>query len=134
MDTSDLKNKIKNKVNKETIKPTSTKKKVLLGVIIVLLGALGLELSNNDFSLESLLEGNSLSESKIIRDANGNIDFSSPLNVKAYCELDTKNCADFTTQADAQKVFEQCGGTSADIHRLDGDGDGVACESLPAGN
>ena len=31
---------------------------------------------------------------------------------------------------EAQKVFEYCGGINNDIHKLDGDNDGLACESL----
>jgi hypothetical protein len=42
------------------------------------------------------------------------------------------DCADFATQRDAQRFFEQEGGPRDDPHGLDGDGDGVACESLPA--
>ncbi|MWG34800.1 nuclease [Halomarina oriensis] len=38
------------------------------------------------------------------------------------------NCGDFDTQEQAQTVLEDEPG---DPHRLDGDGDGVACESLP---
>ncbi|GAA0509152.1 micrococcal nuclease [Halorubrum aquaticum] len=38
------------------------------------------------------------------------------------------DCSTFDTQAQAQAVLE---GTSGDPHGLDGDGDGVACESLP---
>ena len=44
------------------------------------------------------------------------------------CESDTYNCGDFLTQAEAQEVFEYCG--DDDIHRLDADGNGLACESL----
>ncbi len=47
------------------------------------------------------------------------------------CASNVYNCKDFTTQAEAQAVFEYCGGSANDIHHLDGDGDGVACESLP---
>jgi len=46
------------------------------------------------------------------------------------CESDTYNCGDFSTQAEAQEVFEYCGGAGNDIHRLDADGNGLACESL----
>jgi len=42
-----------------------------------------------------------------------------------------RNCGDFTTQAEAQAFFEAAGGPDSDPHRLDGDGDGVACASLP---
>jgi len=44
------------------------------------------------------------------------------------CSSDVYNCADFTTQSEAQEVFDYCG--PADIHRLDNDGDGVVCEGL----
>ena len=42
-----------------------------------------------------------------------------------------RNCADFATQAEAQAFFEAAGGPDSDRHRLDADGDGVACVSLP---
>jgi len=38
------------------------------------------------------------------------------------------DCSDFATQAQAQRVLESQPG---DPHRLDGNGDGEACESLP---
>lgn len=47
------------------------------------------------------------------------------------CSGNIYNCGDFSTHAEAQAAYEQCGGVSNDIHKLDGDGDGVACESLP---
>ncbi len=45
------------------------------------------------------------------------------------CNEDFYNCDDFATQSEAQEVFDACG--LDDIHRLDSDGDGVVCESLP---
>jgi endonuclease YncB( thermonuclease family) len=42
-----------------------------------------------------------------------------------------KNCSDFDTQAQAQNFFLNNGGPSSDPHGLDGDGDGIACESNP---
>ncbi len=42
-----------------------------------------------------------------------------------------KDCADFSTQAQAQQYFISKGGPSQDPDRLDGDGDGIACEDLP---
>ena len=41
------------------------------------------------------------------------------------------DCADFNTQAEAQKIFERDGGPNIDVHHLDRDGDGLACEALP---
>jgi len=47
------------------------------------------------------------------------------------CSYNAYNCTDFKTHAEAQKVYESCGGSSNDIHKLDGDLDGEACETLP---
>ena len=44
-----------------------------------------------------------------------------------------RNCGDFSTWAQAQDFFEGAGGPASDPHRLDGDKDGTACESLPGG-
>ncbi|MEB3274833.1 MAG: thermonuclease family protein [Prochlorothrix sp.] len=53
-------------------------------------------------------------------------DGESPLPDCANTDCD---CGDFATQAEAQRVLDAFPG---DPHRLDGDGDGIACESLPA--
>jgi micrococcal nuclease len=42
-----------------------------------------------------------------------------------------RDCGDFATHAEAQAFFEAAGGPASDPHRLDGDHDGVACETLP---
>jgi len=42
-----------------------------------------------------------------------------------------RDCSDFATQAEAQAFFLANGGPARDPHRLDGDRDGIACESLP---
>jgi micrococcal nuclease len=44
------------------------------------------------------------------------------------CVSSDCNCSDFATQAAAQAVLDAFPG---DPHRLDGDGDGIACERLP---
>ena len=46
------------------------------------------------------------------------------------CADDTYNCDDFDTQEQAQEMFESCGGTNNDVHRLDSDKDGIVCEGL----
>ena len=43
----------------------------------------------------------------------------------------TRNCSDFSTQAEAQEWFDTYFPHYGDVARLDGDGDGEACESLP---
>ena len=47
------------------------------------------------------------------------------------CSRNVYNCSSFRTQEEAQAVFHECGGTGNDIHKLDSDGDGKVCESLP---
>ncbi len=42
-----------------------------------------------------------------------------------------RDCGDFATQAAAQRFYVSQGGPQSDPHRLDDDGDGVACESNP---
>ncbi len=48
------------------------------------------------------------------------------------CTGDLYNCSDFDTQAEAQACHDHCmAEVGYDIHNLDSDGDGEACESLP---
>jgi micrococcal nuclease len=42
-----------------------------------------------------------------------------------------RDCSDFSSHREAQAFFEAEGGPGRDPHRLDGDNDGLACESLP---
>lgn len=42
-----------------------------------------------------------------------------------------RNCSAFPTHEEAQAFFIAAGGPDYDPHRLDGDNDGIACESLP---
>ena len=46
------------------------------------------------------------------------------------CSYDVYNCDDFQSQAKAQEAFETCGGIENDLHNLDKDGNGIACEGL----
>jgi hypothetical protein len=48
------------------------------------------------------------------------------------CRYDAYNCSDFRTRAEAQAVYEACGGLRNDVHHLDRDRDGQACEWLPS--
>jgi len=48
------------------------------------------------------------------------------------CSGPDLNCSDFSTHAEAQACYEHCLQQGyGDIHGLDGDDDGIACESLP---
>lgn len=52
-------------------------------------------------------------------------------NSNYICSSNMYNCSDFSTHNEAQTAYEMCGGVNNDIHRLDQDKDGIACESLP---
>ena len=146
--------KLQDVVNKATdfsgSKSRKTAKGILGVVIVVLLGALGLQVSGNDFDIASLFSGNSLSDSKIETDAKGNMvsdgkgGFVTRLlrdkagNVVPEGTAGAKytneyNCDDFATQSEAQAFFLKAGGVTSDTNRLDGNKDGQACESLPKG-
>lgn len=47
------------------------------------------------------------------------------------CRRNAYNCSDFRTRAEAQAAYQACGGLRNDVHRLDRDRDGWACERLP---
>jgi ABC-type multidrug transport system fused ATPase/permease subunit len=113
-----------------------TKARVVLAVaFIAILAAFGLEASKNDFDVGKLIQTRSLQESKVSRDQSGNILFDKLGNIttdtSAGKTANEYNCSDFKTQPEAQAFFEKVGGTQHDINRLDGNKDGVACESLP---
>ena len=97
---------------------------LLLFPALLLGGALGLEVAEQDIDLGTLIETRSFAESKVKRTANGD------LMIGETCSQNEFNCTDFTHQAEAQEVFDKCNWTDGDIHGLDRDGDGKACESL----
>lgn len=49
----------------------------------------------------------------------------------ATAQAADQDCGDFGTQKAAQVFFLKQGGPSSDPHRLDADGDGIACDSNP---
>ncbi len=123
-------------------------KGVIGGIIVILLGALGLELSNNDFDLGSILSGTSVPDSKDRGDEKGNLQKYAAGNLVTRVMRDKEgnvvtsggkytdeyNCDDFATQPEAQQFFMKAGGVNKDTNRLDGNKDGEACESLPKGS
>jgi hypothetical protein len=113
-----------------------TKARIALAIAFVaLLAAFGLEASQNDWDLGKLWETKSFNESKVSRDESGNILFDKMGNIttdKSKGKVaDDYNCADFSSQPEAQAFFLKVGGRGNDINRLDGNKDGEACESLP---
>ena len=112
-------------------KSRKASKGILLAVIVLLLGALGMEVSNKDFDLGALLSGESFKEAQMQRDENGNLTGETLGGVCGDEAKDVYNCDDFATQEEAQAKMEECLAFGKDVNRLDGDKDGIACESLP---
>ncbi|MCA9392274.1 thermonuclease family protein [candidate division WWE3 bacterium] len=54
-----------------------------------------------------------------------------PSEAVCECSANSYNCSDFSTQQEAQSCFDYCGGVANDVHVLDTNGDGTACEGLP---
>lgn len=55
-----------------------------------------------------------------------------PQSAVCSCSGDTLNCSDFNSHASAQACFNYCTSQgTGDIHKIDGNNDGNACESLP---
>jgi hypothetical protein len=120
-------------------------KPILVVVIALLAGAFGLTATSKDFDVGKLLSGSSLDQAKMATDTAGNIIFGNPDSVSkaihdasgnfltSNCTDDLYNCSNFKYQEDAQEAFEKCSGKGqGDINRLDGDKNGVACQSLPS--
>jgi hypothetical protein len=47
------------------------------------------------------------------------------------CRRNAYDCSDFRTPIEAQAAYHACGGRRSDVHGLDEDRDGLACEFLP---
>ncbi len=102
-------------------------KYILSGGLIVLLTALGLEVSNNDYDLGKILEGSSWKDAKVMRDKDGNV-----VTDGSGKYTNDYNCDDFDSQDQAQRFFDKVkADTGEDPNRLDGDKDTMACEQLP---
>lgn len=97
----------------------------IAGLFLLLLVALGMEVSGTDLDLGTLVETGSIEESRIDKTDSGRWD------IGGACAKDKLNCSSFEYQEDAQELFEECGGLDDDVHGLDGDNDGIVCEALP---
>lgn len=119
-------------------------KAALIAILVLLAIAFAVEGFDYDADLGKLWETGSYAESRVetIKDSDGN----SLRIITGNCnraEFDL-NCDDFSTQAEAQEKYNSCSDEIAennpgidmsklDIYGLDGNNNGVVCESLPAG-
>lgn len=115
--------------------------KWLILALIVLVGiALWLHIADYDLDIDTLIKTASFEDSRVETKKWVKIIWSD-------CISDSLNCADFSTQGEAQTRYEYCADKitaanshiwwedavkSLDIYGLDGDKDGIVCEALPA--
>jgi len=83
----------------------------------------------------SRYNGRRLSPPRINSNSGGRVeepeDFDETVSPFEPCSCtEDLDCPDFDTHAEAQACFDYCGGVENDVHRLDRDKDGLACESL----
>lgn len=110
-------------------------KNILLGTGIVAAWALGIQMMDYDLDLSTLWDTGSIEDSRV-ENKNG-------VKLIGKCLSDNLNCSNFDTQPEAQTLYEDCAeqiiannkwiDTKIDVYGLDGDNDGVVCESLPKG-
>lgn len=119
------------------------KKGFAIGIGIILLAAFGIEMLNYDLDIWRLWKTWDIQESRVSHTKEW-------IRLIGSCAIPKSgdwdlNCANFETQISAQKKYEQCAIEiasynenidsnkikSLDIYRLDGDKDGIVCESLP---
>ena len=109
-------------------RPRNWPKIILLTLgVIVLLAVAAYLIFVHDWS-----EGNNQNTNDNVEIAIENNCIVASTGEACVCSEDTYNCADFSTQDEAQYVYNYCIDQGAgDVHRLDADGNGKACESLP---
>ena len=106
--------------------PAKPKSKALLITIIalavIIIIAAGVYFYINNFSSDSNGDAGP--------GDNNSIAVGEPNPNTPICDADVYNCGNFTTQSEAQGFFDACFKDNGDIHRLDADGNGKACERL----
>lgn len=119
-----------------------------IGIWLLLLVAFGVEKMNYDLDLGTLWRTGNIQESRVQHGKDGIVlkgNCILPDKNDANASADDLNCSNFKTQEEAQAKYEQCaneiasyntGKTPADIknldiYGLDGNKNGIVCESLP---
>ena len=113
---------------------------LLLVLMVVVLGALGMQITDYDLDLETLWKTGSVQESRVETKRGVKV-------IGSACVWDNLNCSNFASQTEAQAKYEMCADKIAsdnnkdkaavrnlDVYGLDGDKDGVVCEALQKGN
>ena len=114
-------------------------KGILIGLMLLVVLALGIETADYDIDLGKLLETGNVQESRVQTiTKNG-----SSARVFGTCIKQDINCDAFKTQGEAQAKYDTCAAiikrdnpnikniNALDIYGLDGNNNGIVCEALP---
>ena len=109
---------------------------LMIGFIVLMLGALGMQVYDYDFDLGKLMETKSFSESRV--DTATDSDGNSYSVITGTCNKNDfdLNCDSFENQEEAQDQYDTCASSlqadnpsidvkKLDIYGLDGDNDGI---------
>lgn len=114
-------------------------KTLLLVLMVLVVWALGLQITDYDLDIATLWDTWSIQESRV--------ETKKWVRLIGKCLSDNVNCANFATQDEAQAMYEDCAAQikannsnvdgideikNIDVYGLDGDKDGIVCEALPA--
>ena len=116
-------------------------KGILLGLMLLIAIAMGIEATNYDIDLGKLFETGNVQESRVqtLKAKDG-----TTARVFGTCiKSQDMNCSAFKTQGEAQAKYDSCGAqikkdnpsvkdlNALDIYGLDGNNNGIVCEALP---
>lgn len=124
------------------------KKGFAIGLVIILLAALGMQVFDYDLDLGTLWRTGDINQSRVQYTSDGLTLIGSCVKPQGQAKDFDLNCSNFSTQKEAQAKYDQCadeiasyntGKTAAeiknlDIYGLDHDKDGIVCEALPGQN
>lgn len=114
-------------------------KGLLIGLAVIILAAIGIQVTNYDLDLGKMIETHGDIQASRVQHTNDGV------TLYGSCVTDDLNCADFSTQTQAQEKYQWCmdqilannpaitDPNALDVYGLDGDKDGIVCEALPAG-
>jgi hypothetical protein len=118
-------------------------KGILIGLMVLVAIAMGVEATNYDIDLGKLFETGNVQESRVqtLKAKDG-----STARVFGTCIKQDINCDAFKTQGEAQAKYDTCAAiikkdnpsitniNALDIYGLDGNNNGIVCEALPKTN
>ncbi len=96
---------------------------MIIFIVLFIVSAIVVKSILKQINLEDYTDGKFIENTE-----NLNNNSEKTIIVSIPCEVDELDCKNFANQRTAQDLYEACGGIDFDIHKLDEDKDGIACE------